>query len=360
MRPHHLFFSLCLLSATVWANDPPAKPKASAPKEEIIKDEKKLSSKESKSSKDSKESEAAAKAKETQATEELAVRIAERLAALRAKDDALRAASVRSAPVGRGSYAPAARKPAAASNAHAETGKGKEPSPVSIMHLDPAHWTYQGETGPLNWAKLSPANAKCDTGLRQSPIDIRDGIKVDLEPIMFDYKSSRFAVIDNGHTIQVNMGAGNYISVLGQNYELVQFHFHKPSEERVNGKSFEMVVHLVHKDADGKLAVVAVLIERGKAHSVIQQVWNNLPLEKNEAVNALAMLDLTQILPVKRDYYTYMGSLTTPPCSEGVLWLVMKEAIEISPEQLMIFSRLYPMNARPIQKSSGRLIKESN
>ncbi len=359
MRPLHLFLTACLFSASAWANDPPAKPgKASAPKEEIIKDEKKLSSKDSKESKSSKESEAAAKAKETQATEELAVRIAERLSALRAKDDALRAASVRSAPNVRSPYAPAPRR--ANSSAQAETAKNKEATPVSIMHHDPNHWTYQGESGPLNWGKLNPANAKCDTGQRQSPIDIRDGIRVDLEPIMFDYKSSRFAVIDNGHTIQVNMGAGNYISVMGQNYELVQFHFHKPSEERVNGKNYEMVVHLVHKDPEGKLAVVAVLIERGKAQNIVQQVWNNLPLEKNEAVNALSMLDLSQLLPVKRDYYTYMGSLTTPPCSEGVLWLVMKEPIEVSPEQLNIFTRLYPMNARPIQRTSGRLIKESN
>ena len=147
---------------------------------------------------------------------------------------------------------------------------------------------------------------------------------------------------------------------MGRNYELVQFHFHKPSEERVNGRGFEMVVHLVHKDADGKFAVIAVLIERGKPQSAIQQVWNNLPLEKNQPQDALSALDLNQILPVKRDYYTYMGSLTTPPCTEGVLWMVMKEPIELSPEQLAIFNRLYPMNARPIQKSSGRLIKESN
>lgn len=121
-----------------------------------------------------------------------------------------------------------------------------------------------------------------------------------------------------------------------------------------------MVVHLVHKDGEGKLAVVAVLIERGKAHPLIQSVWNNLPLEKNEAVNALSNMDLSQLLPKGREYYTYMGSLTTPPCSEGVLWLVMKETIEMAPEQLSIFSRLYPMNARPIQKHAGRLIKESN
>jgi len=121
-----------------------------------------------------------------------------------------------------------------------------------------------------------------------------------------------------------------------------------------------MVLHLEHRNGDGKLAIVSLLIERGKANPLIQSVWNNLPLEKNEAVNALNNIDLSQLLPKGREYYTYMGSLTTPPCSEGVLWLVMKETIEMSPEQIGIFARLYPMNARPIQNQAGRLIKESN
>jgi carbonic anhydrase len=166
-------------------------------------------------------------------------------------------------------------------------------------------------------------------------------------------------VIDNGRTIQVNMHGGNFIHVSGRSFELQQFHFHRPSEERINGKGFEMVAHLVHKDRDGKLAVVAVLIEPGKPNSIVQAVWNNLPLERNMLVKAINHMDLTQLLPTRNDYYTYMGSLTTPPCSEGVLWLVMKEPIEISSEQLLIFSRLYPMNARPLQRTSGRMIKES-
>jgi carbonic anhydrase len=117
-------------------------------------------------------------------------------------------------------------------------------------------------------------------GERQSPIDIRDGIKVDLEPIRFDYRPSNFRIVDNGHTIQVNLGPGNTMAVMGRMYDLVQFHFHRPSEERINGKGFDMVVHLVHKDLDGRLAVVAVLLERGQAHPVMQTLWNNLPLEK--------------------------------------------------------------------------------
>jgi carbonic anhydrase len=231
--------------------------------------------------------------------------------------------------------------------------------PHSTANANDVHWSYEGETGPLTWGKLHPSFAKCDAGERQSPIDIRDGIKVELDPLNFEYKSLPFNVIDNGHTIQINIADGNFINVSGKTYALVQMHFHKPAEERVNGKSFEMVAHLVHKDADGKLAVVAVLIERGKANSAVQLAWNNLPLEKNASVRALNPLDLNQLLPSNHDYFTYIGSLTTPPCTEGVLWLVMKEPIEISAEQLAIFNRLYPTNARPIQKPSGRLIKES-
>ncbi|MBI1889276.1 MAG: carbonic anhydrase family protein [Burkholderiales bacterium] len=222
------------------------------------------------------------------------------------------------------------------------------------------HWGYAGEEGPEHWGKLNPAWAACETGTRQSPIDIREGIRVELERISFDYKSTRFNVLDNGHTIQVNMGVGNAITLSGRTYELVQFHFHRPSEERINGKSFPMVAHFVHKDAQNRLAVVALLIDEGANNDVVQTVWNNLPLEKNDPLIAQVALDIEKILPARRDYYTYMGSLTTPPCSEGVLWLVMKEPIQMSAAQMAIFSRLYPMNARPIQNVSGRMIKESN
>ena len=226
--------------------------------------------------------------------------------------------------------------------------------------LLPTHWDYAGDAGPEAWGKMRPEFGKCATGQRQSPIDIRGGIAVDLEPIRFDYRPSAFSVIDNGHTVQVNVEPGNAITITGRRYELVQFHFHRPSEERINGRQYDMVVHLVHKDADGHVAVVAVLLDRGSAQAIVQTVWNNLPLEKGDEVRAGSRIDLTQLLPDDRRYYTYMGSLTTPPCSEGVLWMVMKQPVPISPEQVSIFSRLYPMNARPIQQAAGRLIKESN
>lgn len=220
------------------------------------------------------------------------------------------------------------------------------------------HWAYSGDTGPDSWGRLKPEFQQCNVGKRQSPIDIRDGIAVQLDPIQFDYRPSGFRVIDNGHTVQVNVEPGNGIVVQGHRYELLQFHFHRPSEERINGRQFEMVAHLVHRDLDGKLAVVAVLMDQGKGHPLIQQVWNNLPLEKNTEQAGMTQMDLNLLLPEQRQYYTYMGSLTTPPCSEGVLWMVMKNPATMSREQIGIFGKLYPMNARPIQSASGRLIKD--
>ena len=222
------------------------------------------------------------------------------------------------------------------------------------------HWDYSGAGAPDKWSTLDPAFSTCASGKRQSPIDIREGIKVGLDPVTFDYQPSGFRVLDNGHTIQVNMGLGNAIEVLGRRYDLAQFHFHRPSEERVNGRQTDMVAHLVHKDLEGRLAVVAVLLSRGTPQPVVQAVWNNLPLERGEELAASVTIDLSKLLPEDRRYYTYMGSLTTPPCSEGVLWMVMKTPVQISPEQIAIFSRLYPMNARPVQPLNARLIKESN
>ncbi len=281
-------------------------------------------------------------AKEARIQREMGIKIAARLAELR-KERAARLA----------------RQKALSDAAHSAAEKHNQSGTMAFTGHAP-HWSYEGEGGPIHWGKLNPAWAKCDSGERQSPIDIRDGIKVDLEQVNFDYKPARFNVLDNGHTIQVNLGPGNYITVVGRIYELVQFHFHRPSEERVNGRGFQMVAHLVHKNADGRLAVVAVMIEEGKAHNLVQSIWNNLPLEKNETVSPSAAMDLNQLLPERREYYTYMGSLTTPPCSEGVLWIVFKEPIHISSQQIAIFARLYPMNARPIQTQAGRLIKESN
>ena len=252
-----------------------------------------------------------------------------------------------------------ARRPAAAASA-VPSDANLDIAANAGQSLLPTHWDYTGNAGPDAWGKMQPDFNKCATGTRQSPIDIRGGIAVDLEPIKFDYRPSSFSVIDNGHTVQVNVEAGNSITITGRRYELQQFHFHRPSEERVNGRQYDMVVHLVHKDVDGRIAVVAVLLDRGSAQAIVQSVWNNLPLEKGDEVHAGTRIDLSQLLPEDKRYYTYMGSMTTPPCSEGVLWMVMKQPVGVSVDQVSIFSRLYPMNARPIQQADGRLIKESN
>ena len=223
-----------------------------------------------------------------------------------------------------------------------------------------AHWSYAGAGGPADWGLMKPEFSACANGSRQSPIDIRSGVKVDLEPIQIDYRPSGFSVVDNGHTIQVNIEGGNSIEVQGRRYDLLQFHFHRPSEERIDGRQFDMVAHLVHKDPEGKLAVIAVLLDRGSAHPLVQKVWNNLPLEKGTEMRVRNGLDMNHLLPADRRYFTYMGSLTTPPCSEGVLWMVMQQPVPMATDQINVFSRLYPMNARPIQSAAGRLIKQSN
>ena len=298
------------------------------------------------------------KAVPTATPQEVAARIAERLTRLRAAmiEKPLKKPKSQAQIEWSG-------KPAGA-EVHASAGKNAAAIAAAAAlqaHVHKSvHWSYGGDAGPVRWADMSPEWAACGNGNRQSPIDIRSGIKVDLEPIAFDYKPTGFSIIDNGHTIQVNLGAGNHITVGGRMFELLQFHFHRPSEERINGRAYDMVAHLVHRDASGKLAVVAVLIERGGARKLVQTVWNNMPLEKNETVTPAGAMDMNEILPARREYFTYMGSLTTPPCSEGVLWMVMKDPVTISQEQIDIFARLYQMNARPIQATAERLIKESN
>jgi carbonic anhydrase len=234
--------------------------------------------------------------------------------------------------------------------------RGKAPASARAA-AKPVSWAYEGPGGPAHWAQLKPEFSQCGNGSRQSPIDIRDGISVQLDPVQFDYQPSRFGVVDTGRTVQVNVADGNSIEVMGRKYKLVRFDFQHPSEERIDGRQFDMGVHLVHQDDQGRTAIVAVLLDRGAEQPVIQSVWNNLPLEKGDEVHARTNIDLNFLLPTDRRYFTYMGSMTTPPCKEGVLWMVMKNPVAISSEQLAVFSRLYKMNARPVQAASGRLIK---
>jgi len=224
------------------------------------------------------------------------------------------------------------------------------------------HWGYSGETGPTHWGKMEKESEACSLGKHQSPIDIstKQAKASDLPAIKFDYKPSPLKIIDNGHTVQVNYAPGSSIDVGGSRYELVQFHFHKPSEEKIDGKRYDMVAHLVHKDSSGTLAVIAVPLNRGADNKLIDTLWANLPKEKGKEKEAAAVtINVEDLLPAKRGYYDFEGSLTTPPCSEGVRWMVLKDSSSISGKELAAFSKLYPMNARPVQALNGREVQSS-
>lgn len=227
-----------------------------------------------------------------------------------------------------------------------------------IAHL---HWSYAGPGGPSHWGDLEPGFALCKEGQRQSPIDIRSARREILPPIHFDYKPMPLKIINNGHSIQINAEGGGGMWIGGKRYALLQFHFHRPSEEEVGGKRFDMAAHLVHRDAAGHLAVVAILFEAGKDNPFIQALWNHLPPDQGkECAPRNVTVNAAGLLPANQNYYTFAGSLTTPPCTEGVTWYVLRSPVEISAAQIAVFSRLYPDNARPIQPGNGRVILESS
>lgn len=238
--------------------------------------------------------------------------------------------------------------------------------PIGLPALSAAqeahpHWTYSGQEGPVHWGKLDSSYAACSLGHTQSPIDIAHAKPADLPTLKLDYKAIPLNIIDNGHTIQVNYTSGSTLTVGDKIYILKQFHFHHPSEEHVNGKGFPLVAHLVHADADGHLAVVAVLFEQGNANPLIDALWRNIPSEKEENPQDIpsVSIQVQDLLPAEHSYFTYAGSLTTPPCSEGVTWYVLKSHATVSAEQVAAFSKIYLMNARPIQSTNGREILES-
>ena len=233
---------------------------------------------------------------------------------------------------------------------------------ASNSHGGEVHWTYEGETGPQAWGELKPEFNVCAIGKRQSPINIEEGstLQGPAEALQFSYRPSNATVVNNGHTIQVDMQGDNALLVRGSRYRLLQFHFHTPSEEQINYKRTAMVAHLVHKNDEGQLAVVAVLLEQGNANAFIDKVWTYMPLDAGDRVRMpLEILNVTELLPTDQRYYQFMGSLTTPPCTEGVLWMVLKQPVSLSRGQYKLFSQLYPNNARPVQPVYGRPVREA-
>ncbi len=220
------------------------------------------------------------------------------------------------------------------------------------------HWDYStGHGGPENWGKLSAEFATCSTGQAQSPIDItkasgeRSGIETLYQPTVVD-------VVNNGHTIQLNYAPGSKLQSAGQDYQLLQLHFHSSSEHTVQGKSYPLEMHLVHKAADGTLAVVGVMFEPGAANGELAKIWNHMPVKAGEVVILTDMVDAGKLLPENRDFVGYDGSLTTPPCSEGVKWHVLTTPLSLSPEQIAQFRAVIQDNNRPIQPLNGRKLSQ--
>ena len=211
-----------------------------------------------------------------------------------------------------------------------------------------SEWSYSGETAPTNW------HGTCQSGVNQSPIDITHAIESTLDPIIFNYSKAGKNVVNNGHTVQVNFNAKQSIQIEGKTFTLLQLHFHAPSENLIEGHSFPLEMHLVHADKDGNLAVIGVMLKEGKPNSELTKIWAKMP--QSGQVDLENQLDLTKLLPRDQAYYRFNGSLTTPPCSEGVTWLVMKNPIEISSEQLAQFTALYNGNNRPTQTINARPI----
>ncbi|MGV6858112.1 MAG: carbonic anhydrase [bacterium] len=218
-----------------------------------------------------------------------------------------------------------------------------------------AHWGYSGEAGPSHWGSLDGAYTTCGTGKNQSPINLSGFIEADMMPIQFDYGTKAHEILNNGHTVQANYQPGSSITVDGHSFELKQFHFHAPSENTINGESFPMEAHLVHADKDGNLAVVAVMFREGEANHALESLWSSMP-EKAGTTTALpAAVSVNGILPTNRDYYRFNGSLTTPPCSEGVEWLVLKTPVTASAAQIEHFSHtMHHPNNRPVQPVNAR------
>jgi carbonic anhydrase len=224
----------------------------------------------------------------------------------------------------------------------------------------PPHWSYSGPDGPDHWGDLDPSYAACKSGKHESPIDIKNAEPADLKPIQFDYKLSPMKIVNNGHTILVKYEPGSSITVDGKQYPLVQFHFHHPSEEEINDQKSDMVLHLVHVSADGQAVAIAVLLKSGGENPLIRDIWAHIPKQVDKEVEfKKVVINAADLLPADQNYYTFDGSLTSPPCSD-VKWFVMKTPVELSPAQIAAFAKLYPDDARPIQPTNDRKILESN
>ena len=234
--------------------------------------------------------------------------------------------------------------------------------PAAALVQWKAPWSYEGPRGPEHWATLDTAYAAC-AGREQSPVDIHAAVKVDLPALRFEYHTGPLEhLVNNGATIRVNYRPDNpnVLSVGETHYRLTQFHFHRPSEETIDGKSFDMVLHLMHESSDHKVVGVAVLLSRGAANTVVEKLWDHMPTVTGPEHDVPGVtIDPAALIPRAQHYYMYRGSLTAPPCTEGVTWFVLETPITVSQAQIDAFAKLYPHDIRPPQPLNGRVIQQS-
>jgi carbonic anhydrase len=253
---------------------------------------------------------------------------------------------------------PAPTEDKAKSEEKAEASEPKEEHSEEAKEEHKPHWTYEGEGGPANWGSLDDAFKLCASGTAQSPIDIVGAESSEALPeLALDYKASKVNVVNNGHTVQVNMPEGSSVTIGDKTYALAQFHFHSPSEHTVDGNPYALEMHLVHKSESGDLAVVGLLFKKGAENPFIKSIFDHLPTEVGKPVDLETEININDVIPAEKNYFHYTGSLTTPPCSEGVNWNVIKAELEVSEEQAKQFNDLIKNNNRPVQPLSDRKIE---
>jgi len=233
------------------------------------------------------------------------------------------------------------------------------PACASTGFAADTHWGYEGATGPDKWGDLDAANKVCSVGTQQSPLDIGASVRAQLPALRPAWSKSADTIVNNGHTIQLNFAEGSTLKLGDTTYKLLQVHFHRPSEHLIGGKSFPMEAHFVHRADSGGLAVVGVMFSEGRPNAAFSKITATMPAKEGPAVKADAAINPNGLLPAKLGYYRYPGSLTTPPCSEVVEWLVLTDPIQVAAADVAGFAKLYPMNARPAQRDNRRYVLQS-
>ena len=222
-----------------------------------------------------------------------------------------------------------------------------------------AHWSYEGATGPDRWGDLDAADRVCGVGTQQSPIDIVSPIQAKLPPLVFGWGTKPATIVNNGHTIRLDFTPGSTLLTSSDRYNLVQFHFHHPAEHLIAGKQSAMEAHFVHTNAAGNAAAVGVFMVPGKPNATFHKIVQTMPAAEGPSIKADPAIDPNGLLPKKRDYFRYAGSLTIPPCGENIEWSLLRTPVEVAPDDIAAFAKLYAMNARPLQKDNRRYVLQS-